>query len=358
MGKKKSQSSAFSSLIKAMVYIVLVIGVSVAISLTVINVSNDIFAFVKSDNSVNITVTEETTLPELAKELKDAGIIKYEKLFQFYSKLRKKSEDYYAGTYTVSANSSYDVLIATFNSTNKTKETVSITIPEGKTVDQIIEIFLSYGIGTKQGFIEAINYYDFDYWFVDELEGNLPEGRTYRLEGYLYPDTYYFFTDSSEVTVIDKILKNFNKKFTDAYRDRCAELGYSVDEIVRLASIIQKEAIYSSEFATISSVFHNRMNNPAESNGRLDSDATIQYILTERKDELTAEDIAIDNPYNTRKYPGLTPGAISNPGLDAIYAALYPETTDYYYFLAISDGTTVFAKTYSEHSSNIAKYSK
>ncbi len=355
-GKKKTSGSVFGSLLKALLYIFAVLGISFIISVTVISVANDVFAFVKNDDTAIITVDENTTLSSLSAELKQQGIIKYPRIFEFYSKLRKKSEEYNVGTYTVSANTGYDKLIATFNSTDTTREQVSVTISEGKTVDEIIELLLSYGIGTKQGFVEAINNYDFDYWFVDELKENLPEGRKYRLEGYLYPDTYYFFTDSDEVTVINKLLTNFNKKFSAEYRNRCEELGYSVDQMITLASIIQKEAVFPKEFATISSVFHNRLAHPEESNGRFDSDATIQYILKERKETLNAEDIAIDNPYNTRKYPGFPPGAISNPGLDAISAALYPESTNYYYFLALSDGTTLFARTYSEHSANVAKY--
>ena len=128
--------------------------------------------------------------------------------------------------------------------------TVDVTIPEGYTTDEIIDLFVNqYGIGTREGFVDVIQNYDFDYWFIDELEQNgRMENRVYRLDGYLFPDTYQFYTSTSEVTVIGKMLKRFSQIFTKEYRNQCAEFGYSVDEMITLASMIEKEAASPSEF--------------------------------------------------------------------------------------------------------------
>jgi UPF0755 protein len=207
-------------------------------------------------------------------------------------------------------------------------------------------------MGSKAKFTDVINNYKFDYDFVKELDKGLPEGRKYRLEGYLYPDTYEFFADSSEVDIIVKFLDNFNVKFNETFRTRCKAIGMTIDQVINLSSIIQGEARHPEDFTLISSVFHNRLDNPQFP--RLESDATIQYTFAERKTELTAEDLAIQSPYNSYISEGLPPSAINNPGFEAIYAALYPDVTDYYYFVSDKTGKTYYAKTLEEHNVNKA----
>ena len=204
------------------------------------------------------------------------------------------------------------------------------------------------------GFADAIQNADFsDYWFIAELDGSMDPARRYRLEGYLFPDTYEFYTDWTETQILRKLLDNFATKFDIAYKERCDELGLSVDEVIILASMIQMEAKYAEEYGAISSVFHNRLKSSAFMK-RLDSDATIQYALgTDRKSELTHEDTELDSPYNTYTNPGLPPGPISNPSLNAISYALYPDKTEYYYFVAKPNGYSLFATTEPEHLENI-----
>jgi UPF0755 protein len=253
----------------------------------------------------------------------------------------------------------YDLLLSKFKAQVKARETVSITIPEGYTVDQIIDIFVSKGMGTRDSFIDVIQNGDFsDYsfnWFIDEIDKNKSPDRKYRLEGYLFPDTYYFYSDSDAFTIIYKLLKNFNDKFEETYKQRCNDLKYTVDEIITLASMIQAEAKYPSEFSSVSSVFHNRLKNPnGETAGFLQSDPTIQYNLKEHKAVLDPSDTEIDDPYNTYMYKGLPPGPICNPSVDAIAFALYPAETGYLYFYAKPDGTHLFASTLEEQNNNIA----
>lgn len=345
------RGSALSSLLKAIIYIVFVLTVSGFLSYFIISVGNDLFAFVKSDEEITVSVPEYATIDNIADILAQKGIIKYPYIFKIYAMVRKDDGAFVAGDYVVKPSMSYDQLRAALKGPVEERKQISITIPEGYTVDEIIDLFVNeYGIGTREGFINAIENADFDYWFLEELEPK--KGRKYRLEGYLYPDTYYFFTDWDEESILRKFLNNFNAKFNEVYKERCEELGMTVDELITLASMIEAEGKFTYEFGAISAVFHNRMNNPSVTGGKLESDATIQYILPERHEELTAEDLAIDSPYNTYMYAGLPPGPITNPTINAIYSAMYPDEVNYYYFVARPNGQNLFATTYQEHLAN------
>ena len=351
---KAEENTAFSSLLKAAIYIVFVLAVSAGLSYFIITAANDVFAFMKDEKEVTVSTTgEEVTINQLADLLEDEDVIRYPWLFKLYAKVRKKDTGLIATTETVSPSMAYDDLIAAFKKKKVPRAEVKVTIPEGYTVDDIIELLtVEHGIGTRKGFEEAINNYDYDYWFVEELT-NLSPDRKYRLEGYLYPDTYIFYTDSAETTVINKMLANFERKFDKRFRDRAADLGWTVDDIVILASMIQMEGKYETEYGAISSVFHNRIKYPDQTLGRLESDATIQYFLPERMEHLTQKELDIDSPYNTHLYAGLPPGPISNPTTYAINYALYPNDTTYFYFVAKSDGRSLFASTYAEHLRNV-----
>ncbi len=350
-----SATSAIMSLVKAVVYIVAIIIVSVGMSLFVINTANDVFKFVVDEKIVSVEIPEYATIDDVADALHDAGAIKYKWAFRLWSELKDSGAAFIPGTYEVSTSLNYDYLRASFKE-NKNKFTeVRITIPEGLTVDEIIDLFVNEnGIGTREGFVDAIQNYDFDYPFLEGLE--VSPDRIYRLEGYLFPDTYYFYKESSEATILAKMLDNFNNKFVDEYYARCDQLGLTVDEAIILASMIEKETRYADELGTVSSVFHNRLNNPA-TYPYLNSDATIMYAMQHdlggRPDSMTGDDTDYDTPYNTYTYKGLPPGPIANPGLNSIKYALYPNKTNYYFFVSDSVGRTLFAATEREHLANI-----
>ncbi len=348
----KKGGGLVSGIAKALIYIVAVIVVSGILSYYGIVYSNDIFAFVKDDKSAQITIDESTTVSELASLLHSEGMIEHPGVFKFYTWYRhrnnEKPVELAPGTYTVSSQLNYDMMLSLFKKKTNARNIVTLTFKEGLTVDETIKIFTDAGVGTREEFIKAINEYDYDYQFVKALENwdEIP-GRKYRLEGYLYPDTYDFYTDSDESFIISKLLSNFNQKFEEEYYDRCTALGYTVDEIINLASIIEKEGYLQEDLVYISSVFHNRLAKWA--NPYLQSDATIQYSFEERKKELSIEDLKIDTPYNTYLYKGLPPSAIANPGLESILAALYPVSSDYYYFVTYKNGAAIFSKTLGEH---------
>ncbi|MDD6264871.1 MAG: endolytic transglycosylase MltG [Clostridia bacterium] len=348
-----------SSAVKAVIYIVCVLVVSGFLSLMTILVANDAFAFVKSGDEVKITMSENATLGDIASVLHDNGIIKYPTMFKLYCNLRHKTSDNYLyGEFTVSPAMGYDALIEEFLPSVHTRKEVTVTLIEGMNVDEIIDTFLENGIGTREGFVDVIQNYDFDFWFVDELDAKIasnPEsGRKYRLEGYLFPDTYNFYNTASEADVIYKLLDNFNSKFDESMRQRAQSLGYTADQIVTMASMIQKEAKYVSDYGNVSSVFYNRLNKGQN----LESNATVQYMMPKEEVELklTREQIdKYDSAYNTYLHSGLPVGAICNPSLNSLNWALYPTSTKYYYFVSDSLGYNLFATTYSEHEKNCAK---
>ena len=341
------------SILKAVVYIVFVCVVSAFIAVTVIFVANDVFAFVKTDKAVEVVLPDHVTLDNLAEILHENGVIEYPSVFKLYAKVKKDNQKYIGGTYTVNPTMNYSFLLAEFKE-KIDYGTIRITIPEGYTTDEIIDLFVSNGIGTRDGFIDVIENGEFDYWFIEELEKNgVSDSRIYRLDGYLFPDTYDFYKSSSEKTVINKLLKRFGQIFNKEHREHCALLGYTVDEIVTLASIIEKEAANSSEFFKVSSVFHNRLNNPWTF-PKLESDATVVYAIQHETGERDVN-LNYDSPYNTYKFDGLTPGPIANPSASAMLAALQPQPTDYFFFYAYG-GTTYFSETKAEHDAIIAQF--
>ena len=339
------------SVIKAIVYIIFVLVSAVALAVFGISVANDMFAFVKPEEAVQVTIPPNTTLDELSKILSEDGVIRYPRIFKLYALYKHDDMDYIAGDYTISPMMNYSQILSEFKEKEVTG-TVRITIPEGYTTDDIIDLFVNrYGIGTREGFVDVIQNYEFDYWFIREMEENgVSENRIYRLDGYLFPDTYEFYLNSSEQTVINRLLRRFSQIFTREYRNQCAELGFTVDQIVTLASMIEKEAAAPSEFFNVSSVFHNRLKHP-DVYPRMESDATVVYAIEHETGERTV-DLHYDTPYNTYMYDGLPPGPIANPSASAMLAALMVPETNFYYFVSGS-GVTYFSETKEEHDRHI-----
>ncbi len=227
-------------------------------------------------------------------------------------------------------------------------QTVRITFPEGFTVREIAQKLEENGVCSAQDFINAVNAPELS----DEL-WNFENGgdRAYLLEGYIFPDTYDFYVDEDAQSVLNRFLENFKNKITSEHKQRAAELGYSMDEIITIASIVQEEASVYKEMGKVSSVLHNRLKSNAFPG--LQCDATINYVNLYMKpyfDTQLSEKYA--SLYNTYKFKGLPAGPITNPGLAAIEAALNYEDTDYYYFVTDENGNYYYAKTFAEHNEN------
>ena len=225
--------------------------------------------------------------------------------------------------------------------TLKERDTVTVMIPEGKTLRQTFQILNEHGVCTYETLMECATNHDFKYSFLKEL----PLGDENRLEGYMFPDTYEFFAPSSPEEAINRFLSNYETKITGEMKEKAEAMGYSFHEILTVASLIEMEAGNDTERPTIASVIYNRLNSSYYP--YLQIDATIQYALGERKESLTYRDLEIDSPYNTYKYTGLPPGPIANPGMASIRAALNPESTGYYFYALNKKGTHNFFSTQS-----------
>ena len=349
-----------TGMIKAAVYLTCIIIISVFLAVGIIVVGNDVFALVKDDVEVEITITEGMTVDDLAEILHENKIINFPAVFKLYASMKEMTdEDLVPGTYTISATMNYDILRNAFKPVFK-REIVRLTIPEGSSTLDIISIFTKAGIGTYDGFVRAINDFDYSEYFdfipeINELD--TPE-RYFKLEGYLYPDTYDFYSDATETQIVYKLLENFDAKFSEEMKADALEAGYTLDQIMIIASLVQKEAYYYEDYDSVASVFINRLQKPSIY-PKLESDATVAYaieLLTgKRPDDIQAEELNIDSPYNTRKYDGFTPGPICNPGYEAIMCAIYPARTSYYYFVTDNNGYNVFSTTLEEHKKAIAK---
>ena len=291
----------------------------------------------------------------------EPGLIKNKAVFKVYVDFMNKSSGLKAGTYILSRNMSISDIVNIICTGNPPRNTVKFTISEGMTVEAIAAKLVDKGIlKSEDRFLEMCRTgADFtnSHWFVKQLVEEGRPDRVYMLEGYLFPDTYEVYEDATEEEVITKMLDRFNEIYSRKYIERAEELDLTMDQVVILASIIEKEA-KAFDFNKVSAVFFTRL----ERDMPLYSDATLGYILKTNAIEFSQEELDIDSPYNTYKYSGFPAGPISNPGQAAIEAALYPNEQymeEGYIFFCLMDpstGALVFAKTAEEHAANVAKY--
>ena len=314
-----------------------------------------------TEGAVTVVIKSGDSTSDIADKLYEQGLITNKFLFSIISKLNGFDGAYVAGTHYLLRGFSYDELMYFLT---LEPATVKVTIPEGSTYYEIKQILHKAGLNFDDAeFDKCMNSPNLfvDYEFVSQIE--IKEGvRDYILSGYLYPDTYYFDVNASPESIIRRFLNNMQNKLFDEYYVRAERLGMSMDEVITLASVIQMETGKPSDMMLVSAVFHNRMNSDDESMHFLGSSATINYLVEIHggKPSIlhTDAELNYDSPYNTYTNPGLPPGPICMPGLDAISAALYPEPNcNYMYFCATGiDGGTAFATTLEQHEANVEKY--
>lgn len=253
-----------------------------------------------------------------------------------------------AGTYRLEQGEKIGGVVQRFATGDVTPDELTITYPEGFTLEQIAERTAARGIGTKEEFLTAAKPENFAEQFP--FLKDLPANRS--LEGYLFPDTYRVFPDDRPHDVIKRMLTNFDAKITEDIRTAAAAQNRSLDQVIRMASIVEREVLTDEDMAVAAGILWKR----ADEGAGLDADATVRYALKKWDGRLTVQDLQIDSPYNTRRYRGLPPGPISNPGLRAILASAKPQPSDFYYYLSTPEGKTIFSKTNDEHNANKAKY--
>ena len=309
---------------------------------------SDLCAFNKDYVETTVEVTADDNVSSVAAKLQDAGLIEHKWFFRLFAAVASAEEKIGMGTYTLNTEMDYRALIVGMRSTsgNLTAETVRVTIPEGYTVEQTIKLLAKNNVAAEEDLMEAARTYNFKYDFIDNESEELS-----RLEGYLFPDTYEFYVNGKASSALDKLISTFNSKLDDDLLAQAKERGYSLKDIVIVASLIEKETD-GSDHGKIASVIYNRLDGPGDKGGTyglLQVDAALLYAVTDHEGAITNADKEVDSPYNLYKNAGLPPTAIANPGLESIQAAMQPETTDYYYYALGKDGSHRFFTNYNDH---------
>lgn len=303
-------------------------------------------AYAQSDKKELFVLTPGMNASQVAAELAQRHLIRSALVFRVLVRSRQADAKLYAGEYFLSQGMNPAEIIDRLLQGPEV-DAVRVTIPEGYTTAQTIEALVEKGLGNKEDFMKAAAGYDFPFSFVQ----GAPKGE-HRLDGFLFPDTYFIKKKSSPAEILALFLKRFEQELTPQVTARLNEMGMSVHDWVTLSSLVEKEAVHESDRPLIASVFLNRLRIKMP----LQSCATIQYVLGAPKPKLYEKDLQIPSPYNTYLHPGLPPGPIANPGHASLAAVLNPGQTDYFYFVAKSDGYHVFAKTFEEHLQNQQKY--
>ena len=352
--------------------IILWVGVSLGRILWVC--ATDVLAFGREEQVISFTVEETDTLDDIAQNLKEAGLIRYPELFKAYGTLTDAREDISAGTFNLNTIYDYMAMVNHMSSRSSAREVVKVTIPEGYNCEQMFKLLEEKGVCKAEYLREyAANGELDEYWFLEGVE----RGDKYCLEGYLFPDTYNFYTNDDPERVLEKFLDAFDARFTDIMRERLVTINetfaarlaaeghdqayidshpITIREVVIIASMIEKESSGGEESYNVSSVIYNRLADASQP-PYLNIDASVIYGLGGKIDPETGEsipltqaDLETDTPYNTYLHTGLTPGPISNPGQESLNAAVMPNETDYYYYaLNPATGEHQFSKTYKEH---------
>ncbi|MFA9379764.1 MAG: endolytic transglycosylase MltG [Acetanaerobacterium sp.] len=341
-------------LANGIIYTVGVLFASILLSVFIIQSMSDVLGLFKSDREITIALPETANTQDVAAILKDNGVIAQPLTFRLYSKYRDYSDEYLNGSFTLNSKMSYDEIFDAIQVARDENQEVSITFIEGMTIREIAQSLEEQKVCSADEFITVLNTTDFGY----EFEDLIPTGanRYLKLEGYLFPDTYTFYVGEKPSSVADKFLGNFNKKITADLIDRIEKKGMTLDDAIRLASIIQKEGRTLDDMYMVSSVFNNRLNKP-ETYPFLQSDVTINYVNNNITPYVTSEEdkLAYAEAYNTYKCEGLPIGPVSNPGINAIKAAIYPDESSYYYFLTDAEMQYYYAKTMAQHEANMAQ---
>lgn len=360
VGKNKKTRRKSKGTIKSLVWVLCIIIFSVGIAFGVIYAGADYLGIGfgrGEDCQMNIEMGSNTKT--ISNELKECGAVKIPLLFRLYSRLNGYDSQYKYGLYTFNNELGYGEIATMLITEGAKAESIRVTIPEGTgindytknvngewvTVKGIATILEEAGVCTKDDLFAAFKTVSFE---TDLLKNANVEKTYYKLEGYLFPETYEFFAyDSAECAelVVKKMIAETESRITDAMYKRAEEMGYTMNEIITMASIIQMESGQSAKaMPDVAAVFYNRLD--SEDFATLGSSPTCYYGKSFKSD---------DGRYDTYKVEGLPPGPLCSPGIEAIKAALYPSENDYYYFVTDSKGKFYFHKTMAEQNKTIAK---
>ncbi|WP_442854437.1 endolytic transglycosylase MltG [Bacillus sp. FJAT-29937] len=304
---------------------------------------------------IEIPIGSSTT--SIGKILESNGIIKDARVFKYYVKLKNET-GFMAGEYSLKPSMTIPEIIGSIKTGKVVEEVVfKVTIPEGKQLKQIAGIIAEKTNRNADEVIQKLNDQDFikammakypDVLTDDILNANI----MYPLEGYLFPATYPFYKEDPTIEEIIGVMLDKTASVLREYGSEMEAQNLSVHQLLTMASLIEEEATEKVDRDQIASVFYNRM----ETGMPLQTDPTVLYAQGEHKDRVLYKDLEVDSPFNTYKYPGLTPGPIANAGVSSIEAALAPAESDFLYFLATSTGEVLFSKTLDEHNRKKAQH--
>lgn len=364
IAKKKKSGGVGSTYL----FFIIVIIISVVVSIYAILCMNDIFAITKTKSNVTVSYSQQLeSSNDAINLLSEKGLIKCKNFCKLFVKLRdgfiKSSRlggPYEAGVYYLNGKMGLEGMLLTLQGDTATSETVTLAFPEGLTVPEIVNKLSDNDVCDKAALLSVIQSTEYSYSLVADLKAS--DSIPYRLEGFMFPDTYEFFIGESASSVVTKFLENGEAKFTEEFKQRCNELGYTPYEIMTIASIIQKEAANDEQMKTISAVLHNRLKDKANF-PTLGCQSTSDYITNKVSPNLSSTSshtadyyMAYYNTNNSSTVVGLPAGPICNPGTAAINAALYPENSDVKFFFHDTKGVMYTAKTYAEFKSKVQKY--
>lgn len=375
--RKKAKAKKNGCLFK-MIWLIMVILVAVVLSQYILVGVNDMLAVNRTDAEtlVGVEIPDESSLGEVADILAEKHIIENPNFFKLYATLTRKGHiSFTKGSYDMNMNMDYEAVINYLFSQKNRKDTVGVTFYEGMNILEYAQRLEENKVCTAEEFLAYCNTdeLDEDYPFLAAIDNK--QDRYYKLEGYLFPDTYTYYEASEPEDVVRKMLNNYENKINEpqefpGYDDPVSmvqvaqDKGMTMEDVTKLASIIQLEAGSVDDMATISSVFHNRLAlSEGEANeygeyglSRLMSDVTVFYPY-KNKAQLPADKQDFDSMYDTYNFSGLPAGSLCSPGKEALTAALFPEDTSLYYFLYSMEETPKFytAKTLDQQNANIDK---
>ena len=351
--KKGEGLLGIPSIAATLVWLALILAIGVTAGRMLWVCAADVLAFGREDKPVTITIYESDSMESIVDKLYDAGLIRYKSLFNLYASISDAQEDIQPGIYDLNTRYDYHALV-NFMSPRSSREVVQLTIPEGYTCRQIFKLLEENRICTARDIAAYAATGELEpYWFLEQVE----RGSEYCLEGFLFPDTYQFYKNSSPKEALEKMLDNFDHRFSEEMRAQLDTLNanvtggnYGVREVTIVASLIEKESAAPTESPAIAGVIYNRLFRWGDTPAYLNIDASLVYA---QGGDNSTIDTSIDSPYNTYTHTGLTPTPIANPGLSSLKAALDPEMHEYYYYvLNPSTGMHQFSKTYEEHEAN------
>lgn len=325
-----------------------IIIMTIALLIAVIIAAPYIKEFVTNNSAygeeVAITIPQGASTEAIGEILKENGLIKSVNIFKFRAHFSENGAKMNYGTFVLNKGMCIPDIVETLAGTYSYKPTVTFTVPEGFSVQQIASRAEELGLCSRSEFLAALND-DYSYWFIDKIPKL--NGVDYKLQGFLYPETYEFYTDATAHEIIDKMIGQFEKEIAGLN----IKSDTDIYEIVTVASLLEREALLEREMPTIAGVIYNRL----EIGMRLQVDACVQYAVTKGEyniNRVTYSDLEVNSPYNTYKNAGLPIGPISSVSAAAMKAAMNPENHDYLYYhtnTEKNDGSHIFTKSYDEH---------